>query len=187
MPITKTIHLGDLSGVQPWSALRGFVDDINAREPSSQNAITVTIKGDTLSASVERELTPAEEVLHVRAEVEAQAEALRKLLTNEFGRGLAPERADELRRLLGLLPGNPTGTQAPAAGPATPNAPPAPAPDPTDDERRRQWHAAAAMGGWKLPEDAATALKYARQMGMRDLTSADVERWESLAPGSLGV
>lgn len=186
MTITKTIDLGSLEN-PTWRGLRDFVEDIARREAANEHRITVRIEGGILSAFVERDLTPAEEVLHVRAEAEAQAEALRKLLTNEFGRGLAAERADELRRLLGLLPGHPTGTQAPAAGPAAPNTPAPPAPDPSDDERRRQWRTAAEMGGWKLPEDAATALKYARQMGMRDLTAADVERWESLAPGSLGA
>jgi hypothetical protein len=186
MTITKRIELGTLAGSFSWAALRGFVDDINAREPAMQERITCQIIADKLFASVTRDLTPAEEVLHVRAEVEAQAETLRKLLTNEFGRGLTPERADELRRLLGLLPGHPSGTQAPAAGPATPNTPPPPAPPPSDDERRAQFRTAAAMGGWKLPDQASEALKYARQMGMADLAAADVERWEALPPGSLG-
>lgn len=185
MTITKTIDLGSLEH-PTWRGLRAFVDDIARSEAANEHRITVRIEGGILSASVERDLTPAEEVLHVRAEVEAQAETLRKLLTNEFGRGLTPERADELRRLLGLLPGHPSGTQAPAAGPATPNTPPPPAPPPSDDERRAQFRTAAAMGGWKLPDQASEALKYARQMGMADLAAADVERWEALPPGSLG-
>ena len=126
----------------------------------------------------------------MRAQSEAKDEALRKLLTNEFGRGLTAERADELRRLLGILPGHPTGTPAPAAGPATPNVAPAPTPMLTDDERRGLFRSlASTVGGWDLStvDGARAALSYARQKGMPDLTAAEVERWEGLPVGSLGA
>ena len=79
------------------------------------------------------------------------------------------------------------GTGAPAAGPATPNTPAPPAPEPTDEERRGRFRTAAAIGGWALPEQARDALTYVRQMGWRDLTAAEVERWEELPVGSLGA
>lgn len=134
-------------------------------------------------------LTPAEETLQRLAEAEALAAELRDLLTDEYGRGLAADRADRLRQLLGIAPGHATGTQAPAAGPAAPNTAPAPAVPLTDEQRRDLFRSIAKVrGGWdpSTVDGARSALTYARQHGMPDLAGADVERWEGLPAGSLG-
>ena len=196
MTITKRIELGTLPGSFPWAELRKFHDDINAREPAMQDRITCQIVGGKLFASVTRELTPAEEVQALRAQLDNLGERIRAVLPPNNAEPLPTADRMALIQAIFAIVGEPAkpqtgsgvdGTQGPAAGPAEPNTPPAPAPAPSDDERRGQFRAAAAMGGWKLPDQAREALTYARQMGMRDLAAAEVERWESLPVGSLGA
>lgn len=196
MTITKRIELGTLPGSFPWAELRKFHDDINAREPAMQDRITCQIVGGKLFASVTRELTPAEEVQALRAQLDNLGERIRAVLPPNNAEPLSTsDRMALMKAIFSIVgePGKPRtgsdieGTQGPAAPPATPNVPTPPAPPPTDEQRRQQWQTITQMGGWKLPDQASEALKYARQMGMADLAAAEVERWESLAPGSLGV
>lgn len=194
MPITKPILLGTLQGPSfAWSELRGFHDRVNTAEPSTQAqaSITCQIIGDTLTATIVRPLTPAEELLHVQAEVEAARARLRELLTDQFGRGLAPDRADELRRLLGLAPGHEQGTQAPAAPPATPNV--SSSRTATDSERKAIWLAHWVPMGFAFPMvlDHAVALRTEIQNVGRPegilpgLDEATVERWMNIHPGAI--
>ena len=62
-----------------WSELRGFHDRVNAAESNNeaQAVITCQISGDTLTATITRPLTPAEELQQVAAE---RREAERALL-----------------------------------------------------------------------------------------------------------
>lgn len=195
MTITKTIDLGSLEH-PTWRGLRAFVDDIARREAANETGITVRIDGGKLSASVERALTIAEEAQEWQRRFESVGDQIRAVLPPNNAEPLSTSDRMALMKAIFAIVGEPgkpqtgsdrRGTDASAAGPAAPNAPTPPAPAPSDDERRGQFRTAAAMGGWKLPDDAATALKYARQKGMPDLTGAEVERWEGLPAGTLGA
>lgn len=198
MPITKPIILGTLQGPSfAWSELRGFHDRVNAAESSNeaQAAITCQISGDTLTATITRPLTPAEELQQVAAEREAERALLREILTGQFGRGLAPDRADQLRRWAGLAPGHEQGTQAAPAGGLGDGYlhKPGEYHVPTDEERAVMWFAHWRPMGFKFPEVQADAValrteiaNVARPEGiLPGLDEATVERWNGWAPGAI--
>lgn len=186
MTITKPIILGTLKGPSfAWSELRALHDRVNAAEPTdqAQASITCQISGDTLTATIVRPLTPAEEVLHLQAEREADRAKLAEMLTNQFGRGLAPDRADELRRLLGIAPGHEQGTQAPAAPPATPNDN-RPTPPESAQARADRIRSLVINSGFRLPDNAGE-LRALAKLPQNDATEAEVEEALGWPVGSI--
>lgn len=147
-----------------------YTDELTALEQAQQDLADAT--ADLLT--LQREAFDENGQLKGGDAVPAEIRALLRKIA--FARYVKPETGSGIE-----------GTQGPAAGPATPNAPTPPAPAPSDEHRRGLFRTVSSVGGWKLPEDAATALKYAQQHGMPDLTAADVERWEDLPIGSLGA
>lgn len=152
--------------------------------------------GSALALTFTDDLTEIEQARDELAAWRALAEQARQWIGREGESRVSQADFRKFVEAATALLGNPliidpasAGTQAPAAPPATPNTAPAPTPAPTDEERRGKFLTIAAMGGWDLNtiEGARAALGYAQKMGMPDVTAADVERWEGLAGGALGV
>lgn len=192
LPVGAPLPIGALSA---WETdLRLWVRSGN----TEQEADSIWIKAGQLEAGFADQLTALEQAQQDLADATADLLTLRDLAFDENGQLRGGDAVPaEIRALLRRIAfasyvkprtGSDTpGTGAPAAGPATPNTPAPPAPEPTDEERRGRFRTAAAIGGWALPEQARDALTYVRQMGWRDLTAAEVERWEGLPVGSLGA
>lgn len=199
MTITQTIDLGSLENPS-WRDLRDFVDTILRKEAANEHRIQVRIEGSKLSATVERELTVAEEAKEWQRRFETLGgRILAALPPNDSVPLSARERHEMMQRIYGIVgePPKPTtgsgiaGTQGPAAPAFDPSKPPKEASsEPTDEQNKARWRKIAVeVGGWDLSrdEELATALRYARRMGWPELKAADVERWEGRPSGTLAA
>ncbi|MEY5099688.1 MAG: hypothetical protein RJA36_2407 [Pseudomonadota bacterium] len=172
MTITKTIYLGALER-PTWRDLRAFVQDIERREAAHENAITVVIEGGKLSASVERALTIAEEAQEWQRRFEALGDEIRAVLPPNNAEPLSTSDRMALMKAIFAIIGEPAqpqtgsdtpGTQAPAAGPATPNTN-EPPPAETEAQRRARWDALLTNSGFEWPDDSIAITNMALQHG----------------------
>lgn len=211
MPATRIRHLSPTADfLGPWSGkpptdlvpaahvidwLQDARRRILAAGGTDQEANSLMVAGGSaLALTYTDELTEIEQARDELAAWRALGQESREWIGREGESRVSQADFRRFVERMSALLGNPlildpaaVGTQGPAAGPVTPNTPTPPAPEPTDEERRGRFRAAAAIGGWALPEQARDALTYVRQMGWRDLTAAEVERWEGLPVGSLGA
>lgn len=171
--ITKTLVIGTLAGEFSWSDFRGLHDSINAAEPANQENIRCSIVGDALIVTVRRPLTPAEEVIELRRQHDEFMAQIRELIGNartDAGRGLGPDRADAIRKLVGAGDDLPIGTPAkPAPTAVAYDTKPLPA-----EDLRAAWLEHLKQGGWKLPGDEIAVHAAGKLFG---LTADEILNW----------